>query len=50
MRFYCDVHRKKDDSGYRITYTMDGETLDTLILQRRFRRALETSYSWMLYQ
>ncbi|GBC71060.1 hypothetical protein HRbin02_00838 [Candidatus Calditenuaceae archaeon HR02] len=25
MRFYCDVHRKRDDSGYRITYTMDGE-------------------------
>ncbi|GBC70919.1 hypothetical protein HRbin02_00692 [Candidatus Calditenuaceae archaeon HR02] len=22
---YCDVHRKRDDSGYRITYTMDGE-------------------------
>jgi hypothetical protein len=25
MRFYCDVHRKKDDTGYRITYTTDGE-------------------------
>ncbi|GBC71569.1 hypothetical protein HRbin02_01354 [Candidatus Calditenuaceae archaeon HR02] len=25
VRFYCDVHRKKDDSGYRITYTTDGE-------------------------
>ncbi|MEM4494345.1 MAG: hypothetical protein QXE96_00905 [Candidatus Caldarchaeum sp.] len=24
-RFYCDIHRKKDDSGYRITYTTDGE-------------------------
>jgi hypothetical protein len=24
-RFYCDVHRKRDDSGYRITYTTDGE-------------------------
>ncbi|BAJ49892.1 hypothetical protein CSUB_C0023 [Candidatus Caldarchaeum subterraneum] len=26
MRFYADIHRKKDDSGYRITYTTDGET------------------------
>ncbi|MEM2515604.1 MAG: hypothetical protein QW419_03575 [Candidatus Caldarchaeum sp.] len=25
MRIYCDVHRKKDDSGYRVTYTTDGE-------------------------
>ncbi|MEM0349802.1 MAG: hypothetical protein QXD24_06460 [Candidatus Caldarchaeum sp.] len=25
MRFYADVHRKRDDSGYRITYTTDGE-------------------------
>ncbi|BAJ50268.1 hypothetical protein CSUB_C0407 [Candidatus Caldarchaeum subterraneum] len=24
-RFYADIHRKKDDSGYRITYTTDGE-------------------------
>ncbi|MEM4273277.1 MAG: hypothetical protein QW420_02840 [Candidatus Caldarchaeum sp.] len=24
-RFYCDVHRKKDETGYRITYTTDGE-------------------------
>ena len=23
---YCDVHRKRDDSGYRITYTTDGES------------------------
>ncbi|GBC71866.1 hypothetical protein HRbin02_01655 [Candidatus Calditenuaceae archaeon HR02] len=25
VRFYCDVYRKKDGSGYRITYTTDGE-------------------------
>ncbi|MEM4494911.1 MAG: hypothetical protein QXE96_03835 [Candidatus Caldarchaeum sp.] len=25
MRFYCDVHRKRDDTGYRVTYTTDGE-------------------------
>ncbi|BAJ49988.1 hypothetical protein CSUB_C0125 [Candidatus Caldarchaeum subterraneum] len=25
-RFYADIHRKKDDSGYRITYTTDGKT------------------------
>ncbi len=25
MRFYCDVHRRGDDSGYRVTYTTDGE-------------------------
>ncbi|MEM0349301.1 MAG: hypothetical protein QXD24_03875 [Candidatus Caldarchaeum sp.] len=25
MRFYADVHRKRDDTGYRITYTTDGE-------------------------
>jgi hypothetical protein len=25
MRIFADVHRKKDDSGYRITYTTDGE-------------------------
>ncbi|MEM0349965.1 MAG: hypothetical protein QXD24_07295 [Candidatus Caldarchaeum sp.] len=25
MRFYCDVHRRRDDSGYRVTYTTDGE-------------------------
>ncbi|GBC69920.1 hypothetical protein HRbin01_01626 [archaeon HR01] len=25
MKFYCDVHRKEDDSGYRITYSTDGE-------------------------
>ncbi|MEM0450659.1 MAG: hypothetical protein QXO17_03725 [Nitrososphaerota archaeon] len=26
MRFYCDVHRKKDESGFRITYTTDGKS------------------------
>ncbi|MEM0348777.1 MAG: hypothetical protein QXD24_01145 [Candidatus Caldarchaeum sp.] len=25
MRFYCDVHRRGDDTGYRVTYTTDGE-------------------------
>ncbi|MEM2652222.1 MAG: hypothetical protein QXU87_09130 [Candidatus Caldarchaeum sp.] len=25
MRIYCDVHRRRDDSGYRVTYTTDGE-------------------------
>ncbi|BAJ50010.1 hypothetical protein CSUB_C0147 [Candidatus Caldarchaeum subterraneum] len=25
-RFYADIHRKKDDSCYRITYTTDGKT------------------------
>ncbi|GBC70858.1 hypothetical protein HRbin02_00630 [Candidatus Calditenuaceae archaeon HR02] len=48
MRFYCDVHRKRDDSGYRITYTMDGEDFRHVNSPLEIPAGPETNCSWIL--
>jgi len=50
LRRCSDVHRtKKNDEGYRITYTTDGKAFRHVDGFGEIPAGLETSYSWIRY-